>query len=248
VSGGNYGITVGGSFLNHGGVLNARKGTVTFDGAAAGLSILSGGQRFNAITIAGTGPAAYTLADRFTASGTLTLSSGSLDVSSTGNYAVKAGTITQTAGTLVPRSGVVILTSPSDATATILSALNTLRIEDPTESGLVGYWKFDEGTNTGAILDSSGAGNTGVRHGGTGKIWSGSSLPSAIQFDNSYAMQFDGADDFVSTALPAGVTLGELTVVMWINASQQGGSTWKDWWTLLTNDNKEYCFRGGCCE
>ena len=27
--------------------------------------------------------------------------------------------------------------------------------------GLIGYWKFDEGTNTGAILDSSGYGNTG---------------------------------------------------------------------------------------
>ncbi|MEK7562841.1 MAG: LamG-like jellyroll fold domain-containing protein, partial [Patescibacteria group bacterium] len=198
VSSSNYGVTVGGSFLNNGGIFNARKGTVTLDGTASSLQILSGGQQFNALTINANG-GTYTLADRLTASGTLTLSNGTLDVSSTGNFTVKAGTITQTSGTFTARSGLVVLTSSSDQTATITSTLNTLRIEDSTENGLVGYWKFDEGTNSGAILDSSGYGNTGTRRGGAGKTWSGSTLPSAITFDNPYAMQFDGTDDYVET-------------------------------------------------
>ena len=192
-----------------------RKGTVTLDGTSSALQLLSGGQRFNALTINGNA-GTYTLADHLTASGTLSLTNGTLDASSTGNFTVRAGTINQTSGIFTPRSGTVILTSPADATATITSSLNTLRIEDSSESGLVGYWKFDEGTNTGAILDSSGYGNTGVRYGGAGKIWSGSSLPS-LQFDNPFAMQFDGTDDYVSVGSnPSLDDLGPFTYSMWI--------------------------------
>ena len=90
-----------------------------------------------------------------------------------------------------------------------------LRIEDSSENGLVGYWKFDEGTNTGAILDSSGYGNTGTRRGGAGKIWSGSSLPS-LQFENRYAMQFDGVDDYVIGG-PNGTAFSALTISTWVS-------------------------------
>ena len=32
---------------------------------------------------------------------------------------------------------------------------------------------------------------------GVAKTWPGSTLPSAISFDNPYVMQFDGTDDYV---------------------------------------------------
>ena len=119
---------------------------------------------------------------------------------------------------LHPCSGTVILTSSADATATITSSLNTLRIEDSSESGLVGYWKFDEGTNSGSILDSSSYGNTGTRRGGAGKIWSGSSLPS-LQFENRYAMQFDGTDDYVSLGSSSSLNLTSTTFSTWVNVT-----------------------------
>ncbi len=216
-SSGNYGITVGGSWLNNGGVFTARQGTVTFDGTSSALQVLSGGQQFNALTLNGSS-ATWTLLDRLTATGTLTLSNGALDVS-TGNYALRAGTVTQTSGTFTPRSGLLILTSPSSATATISSTLSTLAIEDSTENGLVGYWKLDEGTNTGAILDSSGKNNTGVRHGSGGLVWTGSTLSSQIAFDNPLGMIFDGTNDFVS-ASTSGFNTGtsSRTIAGWIRA------------------------------
>ncbi|MEK7563412.1 MAG: LamG domain-containing protein, partial [Patescibacteria group bacterium] len=212
-----------------------RKGTVTLDGTSSALQLLSGGQRFNALTINGSA-GTYTLADHLTASGTLALTNGTLDASSTGNFTVRAGTINQTSGIFTPRSGTVILTSSADATATITSTLNTLRIEDSSESGLVGYWKFDEGTNTGAILDSSGYGNTGVRRGGAGKIWSGSSLPS-LQFENRYAMQFDGVDDYVEIPYDSTRDFGtsNFTINTWIRIPSQVNMPIIEWGTYYDN-------------
>ncbi|OHA21804.1 MAG: hypothetical protein A2849_02635 [Candidatus Taylorbacteria bacterium RIFCSPHIGHO2_01_FULL_51_15] len=68
--------------------------------------------------------------------------------------------------------------------------------------GLVGHWKFDDGTAT----DASGSGNHGVLQNGptstTGKI--------------GQALSFDGVDDAIS--LP-NITLGNThTISMWINA------------------------------
>ncbi|MGD9714826.1 MAG: LamG-like jellyroll fold domain-containing protein, partial [Thermomicrobiales bacterium] len=231
VSSSNYGVTVGGSWENNGGIYTARDGTVTLDGTDSGLSILSGGTRFDKLSVTQSGE--WTLADRLTASGALTISAGTLDVS-TSNYPVKAGTLNQSAGTITPRNGRVILSGDEGDTAVITSTLNELRIEDPTEQGLVGYWKFDEGTNTGAILDSSGHGNTGVRHGGGGLVWTGSSLPTNIAFDNPYAMKFDGTDDYVDAPYNSAIDVGtgDFTVSLWAKTSNK-----TEYQTLFSRDN-----------
>lgn len=219
VSASSYGVTVGGSWLNNGGVFNPRRGTVTFDGTSSALQILSGGQRFNHLTMNGVG-GTWTLADRLTATGTITLSNGTLDVS-TNNYVIRAGNITQTSGAFTARSGLVVLTAPTDQTTTITTALNNLSIEDPTEYGLVGYWKFDEGTNTGAILDSSGYGGTGVRF-GSGAVWTGSTLPS-LGFDNALAMQFNGSNDHVDAPQSSRFELQTLSLSAWMDLSPLAG-------------------------
>ncbi len=62
----------------------------------------------------------------------------------------------------------------------------------PTDS-LVGYWKFDDGSGTSAT-DSSGHGNTGTLT--NGPTWSASPT-NDISFTNPYALEFDGANDYV---------------------------------------------------
>lgn len=193
VSSSNYTITVSGSWINQGGIFTARDGTVTLDGSDSGLQILSGGSRFDGLTVT-QGGGSWTLQDRLTVSGALTISAGTLDTSSN-DYTLKAGTLNHTAGTFQENNSSVILSSSKDSTLTTSATITNLRIEDPTETGLVGYWKFDEGTNTGAILDSSGNGNTGVRHGGEGLVWTGATISgfSSLDFDNPYVMSFDGS-------------------------------------------------------
>jgi hypothetical protein len=73
-------------------------------------------------------------------------------------------------------------------------------------SGLVGYWKFDEG-NGNTASDSSGNGRNGTIYGAT---WD--------RGKSNYALSFDGIDDYVS--LPplniSGIT--SLTVTAWIKS------------------------------
>jgi hypothetical protein len=78
-------------------------------------------------------------------------------------------------------------------------------------SGLVAYWKFDEGSGTTAT-DSSGSNNNGT--------WNGTGTHYAAGKVGSYAGQFNGSNDYVSTALtnfPSGNT--SRTVSLWFKAS-----------------------------
>lgn len=214
----NRGLIVSGSWLNNGGIFVPHSSTVTFAGTAAGLEILSGGAPFAKMTLSGAG-GRWNIRDRLTASGTVVLSNGTLNDS--GSYVMDAGQFVQAGGTIVPQSGTIVLTNGSSLTSTFTSALHTLRIEDPTETSLVGYWKFDEGTNSGRILDSSGQRNTGIRT-GTGTIWSDSSLP-ALSYDNPFAMQFNGIQDEVDVPQSSVFELQRLTVSAWIDLSTSAG-------------------------
>lgn len=217
VSSSNYAITISGSFINQGGIFNAGQGTVTFEGTDAGLKILSGGQRFHNITISAAG--SWTLKDNLTATGTLAISAGTLDLSSD-NRTIKTGVLNHSAGTITAQSGTIILTSQSNTTLTTQSTLSTLRVEDPTENGLIAYWKLDEGTNTGKIIDSSANGNAGVRYGTTGLVWTGAiaSGLSNLQFSNPYVMNFDGANDYVDIGKSILPTDGSAwSVAFWTN-------------------------------
>ena len=90
-----------------------------------------------------------------------------------GSMALTAGT-TFTVGTgTVVFDGVNNQTLPS----TVLTSYNSLRLEDPSETGLVGYWKLDEGAGT-SVRDWSGNGNA-LTLSTSGATWSGT-VPSAV--------------------------------------------------------------------
>lgn len=85
-------------------------------------------------------------------------------------------------------------------------------------AGLMGYWKTDEGSWTGAageVLDSSGNGNNGVAYGGANTI--------SGKFGN--AGSFDGIDDYLSMGNGASLGLiSELTYEAWFKRNAGGDS------------------------
>jgi hypothetical protein len=212
-------ISIEGSWLNYGGRFTGT-GTVTIT-SAGGESFLSGGSSFAAFTIAGSnGGATHTLRDRmWIPNGPLTISAGKL---STGGFNMHVGSISLAAGTTFTVStGTVIYDSTSNQTlpAAVLTAYSGLRIEDPSETSLVGYWKLDEGSGTGgsATRDWSGTGNTGTLS-ATGASWA--AAPASMEFDNASAMSFDGAAGYVSTGvsgLPA--ANASQTISAWVNVT-----------------------------
>jgi len=209
-------ISVEGSWLNYGGRFTGT-GTVTIT-SNGGESILSGGSSFASFTIAGGGGAADTLRDRlWIPNGPFTLSSGKF---STGGYNMHVGSIAISAGTTFTVStGTVIYDSLTAKTlpSTVLTTYNNLRVEAPSETSLVGYWKLDEGSGTGgsSTRDWSGTGNTGALS-SMGANWA--AAPATMEFDNASAMSFDGSAGYVSTgvtSLPA--ANAAQTISAWIN-------------------------------
>ena len=84
----------------------------------------------------------------------------------------------------------------------------TLRIYD----GLRGYWKLDEGSGATAV-DSSGYGQDGTLNGSP--LWD-TTTPDGIEFNNPYALNFDGADDYVSCGSGPTITgANPRTVAAW---------------------------------
>ncbi|MBI2591682.1 MAG: hypothetical protein HYW34_03330 [Candidatus Brennerbacteria bacterium] len=83
-------------------------------------------------------------------------------------------------------------------------------------SGLVGYWKFDDGSGITA-LDSSGVGNTGTVV--NGPVWTAGKSAGALDFD--------GVDDYVSVANSTTLNINGnvLTISAWIKPDVVGGST-----------------------
>ncbi len=85
----------------------------------------------------------------------------------------------------------------------------------PFVRGLVGYWKFDEGSGTSAA-DSSGNGNAGTLT--NGPTWTSGKVGGALSFD--------GADDFVvMSGSPSLFNLQNLSIDAWVyssNFSQYG--------------------------
>jgi len=234
VSGTSKSVTLSGSWLNYGGQFTPRAGTVTFEGASGTETLQSGGQAFTNLTI--NNSSSWTLSDLLDIDGVLTLSSGTLDASAS-NYSLHAYDFDQSGGTFTARSGLVVLDGSSNVTSTITSTLNELQIEDPTEDGLIAYWKFDE-CQTDTTVDSSGNSQTGTLNGPA--VWTGSVLPAPIDFDNSCALSFDGSDDqFVESASNSTLT-GNATfsIALWFyvptGANTDGAyGRFVDWGTAI---------------
>jgi hypothetical protein len=71
--------------------------------------------------------------------------------------------------------------------------------------GLVGWWRFDEGTGT-IAGDSSGNGNNGTIYGAT---W--------VPGKDGTALIFDGTDDYVECPASASLDVSIFTITAWIN-------------------------------
>src|SRR6266511_1496066 len=95
-------------------------------------------------------------------------------------------------------------------------------------SGLVAYWKFDEGTGTTAA-DSSGNGNTGT-------LANGPSWTSGIAGN---ALYFDGTDDNVTVADSNSLDLtNSFTFSAWVNPA----SAFTDFRSILAKNYKYYLY------
>ncbi len=81
----------------------------------------------------------------------------------------------------------------------------------PTDKGLVGYWKFDEGAGAKAT-DSSGNRNTGTI---TGATWTSGKLGKGLSFDK--------IDDIITAPAQASLNnLGPVTLSVWIKPRSVG--------------------------
>jgi len=123
------------------------------------------------------------------------------------------------------------LANQGDHTETFDVTLHGDGEQSADEIGLVGCWKFDEGTGT-AAYDSSGNGNNGTLVNG----------PTWVNGKLGKALNLDGVDDHV--LVPDSTVLKPLqyTVAVWvkIDAVQVGGDpVWGNWIV-----GKEYLFKG----
>jgi hypothetical protein len=146
-------IDVAKAWDNNGGIFTANQSTVKLDGTSGSHELQSGGQNFYNLTLNQSG-GTWTLNDRLEVDNTYTQSNGTVDTS-TKDYNITAGDWDQTAGTFTTNYSNLTLNSSSSQTINTDDAVSTLQVEDPTENGLVGYWKMDEGQKT-TTADSSG--------------------------------------------------------------------------------------------
>jgi hypothetical protein len=83
---------------------------------------------------------------------------------------------------------------------------------DSLEKGIIGYWKFDEGSGTSAADASAGANAATLTNGPT---WTTGQIGSAVDFD--------GTDDYTVATLD-GTALPLLTVAFWANSDATPGT------------------------
>ncbi len=82
-----------------------------------------------------------------------------------------------------------------------------------TQTNVVGYWRFDEGTGT-SVIDESSNGNDGTV---TGATW--------VTGKSVSALKFDGTDDFVEIDTPTGITSSTGSIEFWMKADCVQNST-----------------------
>ncbi|HEY0706887.1 MAG TPA: LamG-like jellyroll fold domain-containing protein, partial [Polyangia bacterium] len=209
------GVTVGGNWINHGGVFTARTGTVAFNGTGGLNVIRTNRSDFYNLTVSNTGT--WTLQDGLNASGLLTMSAnGTL---AAGAYNIHAASLSKTTGT-ISGTGVLSLNPTADLALNVNSVAPQLRIEAPRETGLVGYWKLDEGVGT-TFADLSGNGNTGTLSNAT--RWVTSSL-AGTSFANRAAVNLGGGSYYGTlgvTNIPSLSAAKSLTC--WVNLTSTAG-------------------------
>ena len=204
---GSNNMTVSGSWDNYGGIFSAGTGTVTLNSTGPDV-IRSAGQRFNNLTLNGSG-ATWTLEDWLKVNSSLSMTAGAL---SPGANAIHVSNLTATSGTLTAGTGTVVIDTTNNVTQSTGFTFNNLRIEAPDELNLVGYWKLDDGQGT-TIHDASGAGDDGTLNGNTD--WLASGLPS-LGFDNQAAASFNGTTAYARVPRTTALEPAAVTVSAWV--------------------------------
>jgi len=91
----------------------------------------------------------------------------------------------------------------------------TMKIIRFSQRGLVGHWRFNEGTGSTA-KDSSPFGNNGTIHGAS---W--------VRGKFGYALKFDGTDDYVDCGSDDSLNITDaITIEAWIYPKGAGVSTY----------------------
>jgi len=99
-----------------------------------------------------------------------------------------------------------------------------ITISDPN---LVGWWKFDEGTDV-IVIDGSGHGNHGTLKGD----------PQWVVGHDADALEFDGVDDYVEVPHADILTVDtEVTVMAWIYAQRHEGPPPEDFQGIISKGN-----------
>ena len=111
--------------------------------------------------------------------------------------------------TAIPESQKIRTTQANPLTGAITQGSNLSLSPLFSSNGLVGYWKFDEGSGT-TVQDSSGNGNTGTWYGTLGNQWASGKTGGAGQFD--------GTTNYVSAGSASILNIGggDFTVSAWI--------------------------------
>jgi hypothetical protein len=212
------GMTVKGSFYNNGGLVSAGTQTLTFSGTASSKYIQTNGSRLGAVTVSGAS-GGWTLLDPLEATGALTITNGTL---ASGGYLMRVGNLAHSAGTFTPSSNSLVLLGSTSANSTFQTSatLYNLRVENPAASGLLGYWKMDEGVGS-SVVDWTGNGRTGTR---TGGMWS-TTVPSSIGFPDRYSFNTQSGTGYVQVPYNAALNPTDISVSLWVKQSADGPGT-----------------------
>lgn len=154
-----------------------------------------------------------TVGRSLTVHGNLSLSGGTLRANG-GNTVTVKGSWQNGGATFEAGTGTVVLAGSGTTYGLKESgAFKHLSLDD----GLVGHWRLDETTETGAIDSSRRQNNGAYRNGAT----QSTSVPT-LTFFNLKSGSFDGTDDFIQFSDNADHRPSVVTVSMWAKASRAG--------------------------
>ena len=208
-------ISLAGNWWNYGGVLSATywgSAAINLTGSATTNTIRSGGQFLPSLNFTGTGT--WTLADNLDVdpNATVTMTTGSLNLSA---RTLRAGALGSGSGTLTTTGATVILDGNSNHTLSV-TPQNILRVEDPSETNLVGYWKFDENQGSTA-RDWSGSGHTATLV--NAATWT-SAVPSTVEFFDPGALSLASSNSqYADAGASILSTNAPFSACSWVNFS-----------------------------
>jgi len=140
-----------------------------------------------------------------------------------------SGSIVTSAGTFTTSTGTSLIALDGDAGAPEQLTMGSNAFRNLTiHNGLVGYWKFDDGSGSTVARDDSGNGNNGTLTNYTGVQTSTGWVAGApaLRSFNAGGLEFDGVDDYVDVPHAATVNVGKTvpaTWSLWINLQEING-------------------------